>query len=221
MNSSRVIGAAAIAVLVGAPSIAGAQQFGPFDYYDPPQGAIAVVERVHFGPRTELYALRGSWCAYWFDLNYTLQAFPNHPKALVVMSEFLEKHRPCTEQILKERSSPLEAARELGSGSWEERNADYYFRKGIEFRPKQIEARVLYGSYLRQKGRTKEALRELTAAQKIMPNSADVHYQLGMVYLDIGDSNLALEHARKAYSLGKPPADLKTKLIEAKLWKNS
>ena len=80
------------------------EQWGPFDYYDPPKGSVAKVERPHFGALTQDRARRGDWCWYWGDLEYTLGKFPNHPRALEATAEFLEEHLkyglPKTDEIL-------------------------------------------------------------------------------------------------------------------------
>ncbi len=211
------------AVLIGlllcavAP-ITNAEQFGPFDYYSPPKGTLSVVERVHFAAQTTQYAAKGNWCAYWDDLDYTLRAFPNHPRALVAMATYLDSHPACFDEKLKTKQSASDTLNEIESGAWRERNADYYFTEGIAFRPKRAETRMLYADYLKKHSRREDALRQYKEAETANPNSAPLHYELGQLYLDTGQSQLALKHARRAYQLGATQPDLKRKLIEAKLW---
>ena len=59
--------------------VAKAEQYGPFDYYDPPKGSLSLVERPHFGAITQERAKRGDWCWYWSDLDYTLRVVGCRP----------------------------------------------------------------------------------------------------------------------------------------------
>jgi tetratricopeptide (TPR) repeat protein len=196
-------------------------QYGPFDYYDlkdTPRDALSLVERAHFGPKTLNEARRGDWCFFWGDMDYTLRAFPNHPRALVAMADFLTAHeRPCGRHR-KANPSPLDLAEEIESGGWQDLNPDYYFQTGIKFRPQYAATRILYGQYLEKAGRDKEALKQFIDAEKVEPNSADAHYSLGLAYFRQGNKDKAREHAERAYKLGEQKMLLKEKLIAAGLW---
>src|SRR3989344_2491923 len=92
------------------------EQLGPFDYYDPPKGSVAKVERPHFGALTQDRARRGDWCWYWGDLEYTLGKFPNHPRALEATAEFLEEHlkeQQACPQRGKKAAEPKDLAAEI------------------------------------------------------------------------------------------------------------
>ncbi|HEX9627609.1 MAG TPA: tetratricopeptide repeat protein [Acidiferrobacterales bacterium] len=208
-----------IAVLLtpSAYADAGSGQYGPFDYYNPPKGSRGLVETHHFGPKTELFLRQGAYCRVWGDYDYTLRAFPNHPQALVAMAEFLEKHPGCQPSVSKNQSV-ADLIGEIERGAWRERDADYYFQKGIEFAPQYAKTRLLYGQHLQEKRRYDAALRQYLDAEKIAPNSADVHYHLGKLYLETGEIAKALSHARRAYQHGDPPADLKQQLVERGAW---
>lgn len=196
-------------------------QFGPFDYYDlknTPRDALSLVERAHFGPKTLNEARRGDWCFYWGDLDYTLRAFPNHPRALVAMADFLTTHeRPC-DRHHKANPSPIDLAYEIEHGSWKDLDPDYYFQTGIKFRPQYAATRILYGQYLQRVGRLDDALKEFAGAEKVQPDSADAHYYLGLAYFQKGDKDKALMHAKRAYALGQKQLQLQEKLIAAGLW---
>jgi tetratricopeptide (TPR) repeat protein len=209
----------AFAILLFLSITAGyAAQFGPYDYYDPPPGGLSVVERVHLAARTKEFARKGDWCAYWADLDYTLRAFPNHPRALQAMTEFLETGRACSEMHGRRSANPVDLAQEMEKRAWEERTTDYYFKEGIKFRPQYAETRMLYGNYLRSKNRYQDALEQYTAAEKLKPGSSELYHQLGLLYLDMKDTKKAAAAAQKAYKLGNPPPDLKDKLIQAGAW---
>lgn len=196
-------------------------QFGPFDYYDlknTPRDALSLVERAHFGPKTLDEARRGDWCFFWGDMDYTLRAFPNHPRALVAMADFLTTHeRPCGRHH-KTNASPTDLADEIANGGWEDLTPDYYFQTAIKFRPKYAATRILYGQYLEKVGRDEEALKQFVDAEKVEPDSADAHYSLGLAYFRQGNKDKARQHAERAYQLGEQKMLLKEKLMAAGLW---
>lgn len=197
-------------------------QFGPFDYYDlknTPLNALPLVERAHFSAVTKDKARLGDWCSYWGDLDYTLRAFPNHPKALMAMVEYLETGSPdpCVKKNVKRSTGDLAA--ELEKGAWREKTADYYFETAIKFRPQYAATRVLYGRYQHKKGNLNEALKTYTEAEKLDPKSADVYYYLGSLYLDLKNNEKALYHAEKAYKLGQQLPDLRDNLTKTGVWK--
>ncbi len=95
-NLVTVLRTAILILAVFETAIAVAEQYVPFDYYDTrntPTQAYALVEMAHLGVRTQLLLRQGHNCAYWADLDYTLRAFPNHPRALMMMANFLKMYR--------------------------------------------------------------------------------------------------------------------------------
>lgn len=198
-------------------------QYGPFDYYDTkntPTRAYALVERAHLGPKTELLRLQGDQCFYWGDLDYTLRAFPNHPKALVKMAEFLKGNVPCSiGGPASEARSAAELAEQLEAKTWQGRTMEYYFETAIRYRPQYVETRLLYARALKDVAKNNEAIRVLQEAIHQDPKSAMAHYELGSLLLTNGEKQAALVHAQKAYGLGAPPSDLRDKLVAAGLWK--
>jgi tetratricopeptide (TPR) repeat protein len=198
------------------------KQFGPFDYYNhrTPASAYGAVESVHFGVRTELLLRQGNFCNYWSDLDYTLRAFPNHPKALMKMAEFLKAHVACEIGGSKiSGHSPLELAEQIESGQWQGRTMEYYFEKAIQYRPEYTETRLLYARALVDVQKRDQAIAILTNCLKLHPGSSEAHYDLGMLYFGNGDLQSSLQHARRAYQLGKPPAELRSNLVAAGVWK--
>lgn len=195
-------------------------QYGPYDYYDSsewPKDALTRVEKAHFGPKTMDLARRGDWCFYWGDLDYTLRAFPNHPRALMTMAEYLQHRQPCVRH-LKSSTTLQDVVADMEGNEWEERTADFYFKKAIEFRPQYAATHVVYGRYLTQVGRLDEAVQQCLAAEKLDPKSADAQYQLGLLYLQKNDLTKAKGYAEKAYKLGATSPELRDKLVEAGAW---
>jgi tetratricopeptide (TPR) repeat protein len=205
-------------------------QFGPYDYYKPPAGALQLVERAHMGAVIASDRHQGNWCAYYGNLDYTLRAIPNHPKALVLMAEYLDVRAPCSNNNALSSSSgksPLELAAAIEAGSWHERTADYYFQKGIGYKPKDApkstvdyaETRVLYGKYLYSHGRPEDAMNQFKEAIKREPRSAEAHYYLGLILFEKNDTEAAKQHIQTGYKIGQPPAELKQKLISIGQWR--
>lgn len=197
-------------------------QYGPYDYYNPseaPKDALYLVEKAHFGPKTMELARRGDWCFYWGDLDYTLRAFPNHPRALMAMADYLQTRQPCVRH-LKSSTALKDVAEDIENGEWEERTADFYFKKGIEFRPQYAATHVVYGQYLAKVGRLDEALQQYLTAEKLDPKSADAQYYLGLLYLQKSDLAKARAYAEKAYKLGAKSPELREKLVEAGAWQS-
>ena len=195
-------------------------QFGPYDYYDPPKGALSLVERAHFGAKTEQLARRKSWCGYWSDLDYTLRALPNHPRALVAMSEYLKDHQPCKKRKSRRnrQSSVYDIVEDIDVSAWQKNNADYYYKRAIEFRPKYSSTYVLYGRFLHKNGELDKSLQYYKEAEKRDPDSIDVHYYLGLLYFDKGYYDKAKTHADESYKHGQTLTELRDKLIQAGHW---
>lgn len=183
-------------------------QYGPFDYtnYDDYTTKLPVVEINHFTYQVESLekGLSGSILG---DLSYTVLSFPNHHRALNAMAQFEFVVENAGEQI--EENLPI----------------DCYFQYAINYKPRDGLVRLIYGTYLHKKGmheRDKQLLNnaelQYNAALDLMPNSADVHYNLGLFYLDVNNLSLATSHGHKAYQLGFPLQGLKDKLKKKGVW---
>lgn len=199
-------------------------QFGPYDYYKPIRIAIPLVERAHMGYEIAEQARKGDWCGYYLNLDYSLRALPNHPKALTLMAEYLET-RPTCKPSRESGKTTSGAIWAIENNAWQERNMDYYFQTALNFMtedtrviPKHAETHVLYADWLRKKKRFDEAMKQYESAHVLKPGYANTYYGLGMLYLDQKNIAKATENARKAYSLGKPPADLQERLVAAGAW---
>ncbi|HEX9812409.1 MAG TPA: tetratricopeptide repeat protein [Burkholderiales bacterium] len=205
-------------------------QFGPYNYYNPPKGALQLVESAHMRTVIAGDRHRGNWCAYYGNLDYTLRAFPNHPEALVLMAEYLDVRSPCSNNNARSSSkgkSPLELAAAIEAGAWHERTADYYFKKGIRYKPKDApnsvvnypETHVLYGKYLYTHKRSEDALTQFKDAIKLEPRSAEAHYYLGLILFEKNDTEAAKRHIQTGYKISQPPVELKQKLINIGQWR--
>ena len=77
---------------------------------------------------------------------------------------------------------------------------------------------MINAHYLNKTGDKDGALQKYNEALKFAPNAAEAHYNLGLLYTDMGKYELAREHAHKAYSIGFPLPGLRAKLERAGQW---
>lgn len=175
--------------------------YGPFDYRTASQKNREIVERFHFTPDVENLRRGESTVNIAGDLNYTLRAFPNHPRALLSMMKLGEK-----------------AKTERPRGALY--TVECYFERATRFAPDDGTVRVLYGIYLSKKGRKDEAIKQLEAARELVGEDANIHYNIGLAYYDLKDYEKALLHAQTAYRLGFPLPGLRDKLKKAGKWRD-
>lgn len=178
--------------------------FGPFDYRKyKGSSQLWDVERNHFTKDVEnlTHGVRGvSHRSVPGDLDYILRAFPNHHRALHAVSRYQLKY-----------GKPSIRSRF--------RTAECYFDRSMRFAPNDGMVQMIYGIYLQKKGSLKGALSRYNEALKLMPNFAELHYNLGLLYVKLKDFEAAKEHADKAYQLGYPLPGLKQQLIRLGVWK--
>ncbi len=189
------VGTASAQVVTGCGSLKNA--YGPFDYRDPTARAakLPVVEDYHFTPDVE--SLRKGSTSYLAmgDIDYTLRAFPNHPRALASMARWA-----------------------LMGGTFPNPDipsAECYFERAIAFAPDDPAVRVIYGGYLYRRHKPKEALQQYETALRIAPQSPEINYDAGLLYVDLGDLPRAKQCAKIAYDAGYPLPGLRMKIAAA------
>lgn len=175
--------------------------YGPYDYRTD-KDKLNVVERYHFTPEVEGLLRGKSTIVIGSDIAYTLNAFPNHHRALLAMSKLARKEK--TEQP---KGSPHSMA--------------CWFDRAERFRPDDAMVKVIYGTYLIQSGQPKAAVQKLEDARKIDSANANVHYNLGLAYVELAMYEQALSSAHEAYRLGFPLPGLKNKLQRLGRWKDA
>jgi len=176
-----------------------AGQFGPYDYTNHTPFQLRIVEDSHFTPpveRLETSNLIG-------DLDYTLRAFPNHHRALIAIAKYE-----------RNRNGKLPHRR----GSKFPTTAECYFDRAIRFQPKDPAVRTIYGIHLHLTGKLDEALKQYKIAEGIQQNSADLQYNMGLLYFDQKEYALAKRYAKRAYQLGYPLSGLQRKLEKEGYW---
>jgi tetratricopeptide (TPR) repeat protein len=170
--------------------------YGPFDYRDPASRhtKLPIVEAHHFTQEVE--TLRAGKSSYLIgDLDYTLRAFPNHPRALLAVSRF-----------------------ELQGGVFRpeyQPSADCYFQRALAFTEDDATVHLLYGNYLFKRKKLAEAKTHYEEALRLSPNSPEITYNAGLFFVDTGDLARAKELAKIAYDANYPLPGLQKKIASA------
>ncbi len=185
---------------------------GPNDYYDPSPWTkkyLRSVTALHLVPaeaqvkKGRSSASSGKSYNIWEEIDFTLRWFPNHPEGLRFMADWLPKypHPP-------------------------DKDVEYYFQKAIEYRPTpelrpvDATARVLYAIYLHKQKKYQKAQEQYESALAITPDNSEIHYNLGLLFVERKNYSAALKHAQTAYTLGFPLPGLRNKLKKAGAWED-
>lgn len=184
--------------LCGNPHDNGAA-FGPFDYRTATEFQKSIVEGAHFTPSVEMLR-KGNTSTIGGDLAYTLNVFPNHPRALYAM----------TRLAARQKTNQPTGARFL---------IECYYDRAIRFAPDDAAVRVLYAHFLIERNRAPEARQHLASAEQGADNP-QVAYNLGLAYFDLREFDRSLEFAHIAYKAGIAVPGLRAKLTRAGKWKD-
>lgn len=171
--------------------------YGPYDYRSQ-RPSLKIVEDFHYTPRVEA-GISGSTGPIGGDLNYTLKASPNHHRALNTMMRVLARTKT---DAVKGMEWP----------------ADCYFDRAMRFKPDDTVVRAMFAQYLHSRGKTAEGIRQLDAATEVAGDSPFSHYNIGLVYLELGAHEQALRQAHKALAMGFPRTELSDGLKKAGKW---
>lgn len=171
---------------------------GPLDYRIAPPDAIEIVETRHFTRNVEMLT-RGERGTIGGDIAYTLNAFPNHPRALRSAAAYERRRGP-------------EAVKEMGFST------RCWFERAVSFRAADPNVRIIIASELIKRREKEEARSHLVVAEKNANGSAVVFYNLGLLYFDLGDYDRSMAFAREAYGLGLNLPGLRQKLTSVDKW---
>ncbi len=174
-------------------------QYGPYDARTD-LDKLGIVLGRHFRPEVESLIRGTSSATPGGDIDYTLRAIPNHPKALLAMMRLGEKEK-----------SPQPKDSRYTVECW--------FDRAIRFRPDDTMVRMIYTMFLTQNNRKPEALAQLEIVQKAAEDNAFTHQNVGLLYFDLGDYPQALLEAHKAIALGLDRPDLRGKLQAVGQWR--
>ncbi len=174
--------------------------YGPFDY----RQAASLTQQydlvigAHFTPDVE-NNIKGNSSYIAGDIDYTLRAWPNHPRALASMSR---------QGIIEKKMMPAGAHYPV----------DCYFLRAFEFAPDDGTPHSVYGSHLLAHGKDAQAMAEFKRAVELEPENPTINYNAGLAYFKAKDYDKALIHAKKAYALKFPLPGLKNKLAAVGKW---
>lgn len=130
------------------------------------------------------------------DFNWTLLRWPNHIDALKGIVQY-----------------------DLAGGRiYSMMPTHCYFRNARRFAPDDVSVILVEGYWRWKKKDFDRAVEAYEDVLTIDPDSVDAHYNLGLVYFDLGNFPKAREHASLAYSGGYPLPGLREKLKKAGQW---
>jgi tetratricopeptide (TPR) repeat protein len=174
--------------------------FGPFDYRVAAEGDKDIVERIHFTEQVEA-GIAGATAALGGDLDYTLRAFPNHPRALSTLIR-LTRRNGIDARVLKGAHYATEC----------------YFERAVRWQPDDAAAWSLYAQYMYAADQAGKALPMLQKAHELEPENPTYNYNLGLAYAKMKRYDEALPLGQKAYAQGFPLPGLKQMLAKAGKW---
>jgi len=173
-------------------------QYGPYDFRTDKE-QIKIVLGAHFTPEVEALVRGKTGTTAGGDIDYTLRAIPNNPRALLAMVRLGEKEK--TQQPRGSRYT-----------------LDCWFERAIRFRPDDQIVRMLYITYLTTSNRKADAMQQLEFIVKSAKDNAFTYQNVGLLYFDLGEHQLALAQAHKAIELGLNRPDLRDKLQAIGKW---
>lgn len=175
--------------------------FGPFDYRAASAETRKMVEDFHFTPGIQsLTQPRNTMMRDMAkDVAYTLEVFPNHPRALLVMHRLSQRWK----------SDPPPGTT---------RSVECWFDRAIRFRPDDTVVRSLYAQYLGRSNRKEAASRQIQLAIEHAKDNPVAHYNIGLVAMEAGFVEMALRQAHLALAMGFPRQELADQLRKANAW---
>ena len=172
--------------------------FGPFDYRTARKEDLKIVEEHHFTPRIE--QLQKGERDLGSDLSYTLYIFPNHHRALIAITRLAQRDKTV---------QPYKSGQTI----------ECWYDRATRFRPDDNVVRVLFAQYLGKERRTDEAMVQLDTATHNAKDNPFSHFNIGLMYFELGNHERALQQAHKAMALGMPRPDLADMLKREGKWR--
>jgi tetratricopeptide (TPR) repeat protein len=155
-----------------------------YDYHDPKhQIDIRGYERNHLNADVENLVKGQSTAKPGGDLRFILNVVPNHPRALAALMRLA---------TVEHTDTPAE------SGPYTVR---CWLHRATVFSPRDGTTYLMYGVFLAQKDDARGALEQLQRARELLPNNAEVEYNLGLVNLSLKEYETARAHARRSRQL--------------------
>lgn len=175
---------------------------GPWDYRKAPPKYLRMVERRHYTPEVRALRRGTSTSDLGADVAYTLRVFPNHHRALLTMADW----------SLKSRANPPKGV---------QYPVECWFERGMRFRPDDGMVKAVYGIYLLRVSKADEAVKQLETAVAQGASDGNVHYNLGLAYLEAKQFDKALASAHRARAGGFMLPGLRDRLMRAGKWREA
>lgn len=175
--------------------------YGPFDYRTRKE-KLPMVEGFHFTPEVEMLIRGKSSTDVADDIDYTLDVFPNHHRALVSMQRLVERTK-----------NPQPPGAHF--------TMDCYYERAVRYAPTDEVARLLFANYLVKQGRRSEAQAQIDRVETLAADNAFTHFNLGLVDLEMKNYDKALVEAHTARSLGLARPELMDALKKAGKWQDA
>ena len=172
--------------------------YGPYDYVTE-NHRLRIVESAHFTPEVE--GLRKGKSGYLgSDLSYTLNASPNHHRALLSAMRYA---------IREGKNEPPHLSYAVSC----------YFDRATRFRPKDTVVRGLYAKYLFDFLKQKDqALQQINVMVAYAGDNPFTHQNAGLLYFAMGEFEKAAASAALASELGYSRDDLIEQLKRVNHW---
>lgn len=176
--------------------------FGPLDYRSASRSDKQLVEGAHFTAPVEALVSGTTARRPGGDIDYTLRAFPNNPRALMAVIRLSELERT-------DKPSGMRYTVEC----WLER--------AVRFQPDDVIVRMIRAGYYGKRNRKADALNDLQVVERIAePDNPFTQYNLGLSYFELGEHDKALAFAHKAMAMGLQRSDLREMLQRAGRWRD-
>ncbi|WP_186297699.1 tetratricopeptide repeat protein [Sedimenticola selenatireducens] len=186
----------------GRPCVGSIGSYGPFDYtkrVNYPK-ELYLVESAHFTTNVETLVKGSTSSLPYGDLAYTLRAWPNHHRALNSISRYHLKFKRIGKSI------PI--------------SAECWFQRAINYSPNDATTYMLYGMYLHNSKKLKQADANYQTALRLDPDNIQSHYNYGLLLVAQKKFSEAKKHAEIAYAQSYPLQGLRNKLKAAGQWPN-
>jgi tetratricopeptide (TPR) repeat protein len=179
----------------------------PRDYRDNSYKAIEFKKKVEGAHFTDIVkrGISGVGGSLEAEFNYVLHMYPNHPQALLLMAN----------NQMKVGYSPIQSQLRKGR-YWPEKEC--YFKIAVTSLPPDPAVFHVIAIFYHQQNKLDIAKRNYDKALALAEQNPEIHYNAGLLYLDLGNASEALKHAKKAYASGYPLQGLKNRLIAQKVW---
>ncbi len=175
--------------------------YGPFDYTKRsqiPSHNLNIVEGAHFTPEVESLVRGNTTSLPYGDIAYTLQAWPNHHRALYAISRYHLRLK------LQNKNIPIAA--------------ECWFQRALIYSSEDATTYMLYGSYLQKSNKPQSAKTNYLKALELEPENQLFHYNYGLLLVELKQYDKAREHAKAAYRKPLPLSGLRDKLKKAGYW---